>query len=60
MAYINHDIDDAVRYGLLCEGNLPREEIGVLGPTGSARIDRRDPEDLTEAKSGNRRSTCQI
>ena len=40
VAYINHDIDDALRYGLLREQDLPREEIAVLGPTGSARIDR--------------------
>jgi dGTPase len=40
VAYINHDIDDAVRYGLLRDEDLPHEEIGVLGPTGSARIDR--------------------
>ena len=39
VAYINHDIDDAVRYGLLSEGDLPHDEIGVLGATGSARID---------------------
>jgi dGTPase len=40
VAYINHDIDDAVRYGLLGESDLPRDEIAVLGETGSARIDR--------------------
>jgi dGTPase len=40
VAYINHDIDDALRYGLLTEDDLPREEIAVLGETGSARIDR--------------------
>jgi dGTPase len=40
VAYINHDIDDALRYGLFDEDDLPREEIAVLGPTGSARIDR--------------------
>ena len=39
VAYINHDIDDAVRYGLLSEDDLPQDEIAVLGPTGSARID---------------------
>ena len=39
VAYINHDIDDAVRYGLLEEADLPREEIAVLGPTGARRID---------------------
>ena len=40
VAYINHDIDDAVRYGLLSEGDLPGEEIAILGSTGSSRIDR--------------------
>jgi dGTPase len=39
VAYINHDIDDAVRAGIIGEGDLPREEIAVLGETGSARID---------------------
>ena len=39
VAYINHDIDDAIRYGLLSEGDLPRDEIELLGPTGSSRID---------------------
>ena len=39
VAYINHDIDDAIRYGILEEGDLPRDEIDVLGATGSARID---------------------
>jgi dGTPase len=39
VAYINHDIDDAIRYGLLEQGDLPREELAVLGPTGSKRID---------------------
>jgi dGTPase len=40
IAYINHDIDDAVRAGVLSLGDLPRREIDVLGETGSARIDR--------------------
>jgi dGTPase len=38
-AYINHDIDDAIRYGILEEGDLPRDEIALLGPTGAQRID---------------------
>lgn len=40
VAYINHDIDDALRYGLLREDDLPRAEIELLGPTGAERIDR--------------------
>jgi dGTPase len=39
VAYINHDIDDAIRYGILEPGDLPRDEIDVLGETGSTRID---------------------
>ena len=39
VAYINHDIDDALRYGLLRDSDLPRDEIALLGATGSERID---------------------
>jgi dGTPase len=39
VAYINHDIDDAVRAGVLREDALPAAEIAVLGDTGSRRID---------------------
>jgi dGTPase len=39
VAYINHDIDDALRAGILRPEDLPAEEIALLGPTGSARID---------------------
>src|SRR3954463_10586480 len=39
VAYINHDIDDAIRYGILEERDLPREENEILGPSGAIRID---------------------
>ncbi len=39
VAYINHDIDDALRAGVLRPGDLPAVEIALLGETGSARID---------------------
>jgi dGTPase len=39
VAYINHDIDDAIRYGILDEDELPRDEIELLGASGGARID---------------------
>src|SRR5690242_18843043 len=39
IAYINHDIDDALRAGVLHPADLPVEEIEILGPTGSSRID---------------------
>src|SRR4029077_10485761 len=43
VAYINHDIDDAVRYGMLTEDDLPREEIELIGPRGPVRTHRRAP-----------------
>jgi dGTPase len=39
VAYINHDIDDAVRFGILSPGDLPEEEIALLGDRGARRID---------------------
>jgi dGTPase len=39
VAYINHDIDDAIRHGLLAAHDLPQDEVALLGPTGSKRID---------------------
>ncbi len=38
IAYVNHDIDDAVRAGLLKVEDLPAEPIAVLGDSSSARI----------------------
>jgi dGTPase len=39
IAYINHDIDDALRAGVLDATALPDDAISVLGATGSERID---------------------
>jgi dGTPase len=39
IAYINHDIDDALRAGVLAFEDLPRDEIAILGSTGSERIE---------------------
>lgn len=38
IAYINHDIDDAIRAGVLSASALPKELIAVLGATHSDRI----------------------
>lgn len=40
IAYVNHDVDDAQRAGLLSEGDLPVETGSVLGQTSSQRIGR--------------------
>ncbi|HET9094438.1 MAG TPA: deoxyguanosinetriphosphate triphosphohydrolase [Solirubrobacteraceae bacterium] len=39
IAYINHDIDDAVRGGVLEAAQLPTGPIAILGDFGSQRID---------------------
>jgi len=39
IAYINHDIDDALRAGVIAREDLPVEEIAVLGNSGSERIE---------------------
>ena len=38
VAYINHDIDDAIRAGLLTADALPSECLAVLGDTHARRI----------------------
>ena len=38
IAYVNHDIDDAVRAGILTNEDIPREISNVLGVTHSQRI----------------------
>ena len=38
IAYLNHDIDDSIRAGLLHEEQLPKEIIKVLGKNHSERI----------------------
>ncbi|MDQ3893599.1 MAG: deoxyguanosinetriphosphate triphosphohydrolase, partial [Actinomycetota bacterium] len=39
VAYINHDIDDAIRAGVLPPASLPADAIALLGDTGARRID---------------------
>lgn len=39
IAYINHDIGDAIRAGLISEGDLPSELADTLGSSHSQRID---------------------
>jgi len=39
IAYINHDIDDAIRAGVLRFEDLPRDDVELLGEAGSERIE---------------------
>jgi dGTPase len=38
IAYVNHDIDDAVRAGVLAQTDLPADALAVLGSTHAGRI----------------------
>ena len=57
VAYINHDIDDAIRYGILREADLPRAEIELLGADryGADRPPR--PRSRRDLRTGRRRSS---
>ena len=38
MAYVNHDIDDAIRAGILSNSDIPKNVLKTLGATHSSRI----------------------
>lgn len=40
VAYLNHDIDDALRGGILSEADLPAEQLEILGYSHSRRINK--------------------
>ena len=40
IAYVNHDIDDGIRAGIVAENDIPKEVRTTLGQTGAMRIDR--------------------
>ena len=40
IAYVNHDIDDGIRAGIIAESDIPKSIRSTLGRTGSQRIDR--------------------
>ncbi|HEY0631288.1 MAG TPA: deoxyguanosinetriphosphate triphosphohydrolase [Thermoleophilaceae bacterium] len=51
IAYINHDIDDALRAGVIAAEDLPSDEVRALGATSSERIDTL-VRDLVERSAG--------
>lgn len=40
IAYVNHDIDDGIRAGIIVEDDIPKDIRDTLGNRGSDRIDR--------------------
>jgi dGTPase len=53
IAYVNHDIDDAVRAGVLNVVDLPGDAVAVLGSTSSARIAAMVKDVVTETQRGD-------
>ena len=49
IAYINHDLDDAIRAGLISPEDIPRNCINELGDSHGKRIDTMVRDILTEA-----------
>jgi len=52
IAYVNHDIDDAIRAGILRVEDLPEAPISQLGRTSSARIGTLVKDVVTETLAG--------
>lgn len=52
-AYINHDIDDAIRGGVLREEQLPKELIEILGSRHSQRINTMITDTVTNSLGKN-------
>jgi dGTPase len=52
IAYVNHDIDDATRAGLLTAEDLPAGPEGVLGTSSSERIGTMVTDVVTETLAG--------
>jgi dGTPase len=52
IAYVNHDIDDAVRAGILDPETLPPERVQVLGRSSSERIGRMVTDVVMETLAG--------
>ena len=52
IAYVNHDIDDAVRAGVLDTNDLPAPAVGVLGTSSSQRINTMVTDVVTETLAG--------
>jgi len=52
IAYVNHDIDDAIRADLLKAEDLPRDLVKVLGSSSSSRIGTLVKDVVTETIAG--------
>lgn len=53
IAYVNHDIDDALRSGILAPEDIPKDYIDFLGDTHSSRINAMVGDVVSESEHTN-------
>lgn len=58
IAYVNHDIDDAIRYGLISLQDIPADAAGLLGTTHSKRINTLVSDVIQASTEANLESIC--
>ena len=54
IAYVNHDVDDAIRAGILTTDDLPEEAVEVLGATHASRINTLVTDLVSESEDADR------
>lgn len=54
IAYVNHDIEDALRAGVIAPGDLPAEEVAALGATTSERLTTLVSDVVESSREGDR------
>ncbi len=60
IAYINHDIDDAIRGGILKDSSIPEKCVRILGSTHKERINTMITDIITESNRRNEISMSSI
>lgn len=60
IAYINHDIDDAMRAGILRHDSIPRSISDILGSTHSERINTLAENVITASQDGTVRMSPEV
>lgn len=57
IAYVNHDIEDAIRAGVISQSDLPGEYISIVGSSHGARIDAMVKDVIKNSIAGIKMST---
>ncbi len=60
IAYINHDIDDAIRGGVLTQDDLPWDALYVLGRTHSQRINTLITDTVENSADGELKMSAEV